>query len=74
MGPRAMHNIAVLELPSSVEFMSTLEGLHFGTNCEITQVIEHLQVGEHTVNRMQKWILFLCSSRAIRLMQDWLQC
>jgi len=43
MGPRATHNIAVLELPSSVEFISTLEGLCFGTNHEITQEIEWIQ-------------------------------
>jgi len=43
MGPRATCNIAVLELPSSVEFISTLEGLRFGTNREITQEIERIQ-------------------------------
>jgi len=31
MGPRAMCNIAVLDLPNAVELISTLEGLHFGT-------------------------------------------
>jgi len=43
MGPRAMRNNAVLDLASSVELISTLEGLHFGSNREVTSTIEHIQ-------------------------------
>jgi len=43
MGPRPTRNNAVLDLPSSVELISTLEGMHFGNNREVTQCIEHIQ-------------------------------
>ncbi len=41
MGPRPAWNNAVLDLPSSVELISTLEGMHFGNNRKVTQCFEH---------------------------------
>jgi len=43
MGPRATRNIAVLDLPSAVELISMLEGLRFGTNREVTRVVERIE-------------------------------
>jgi len=43
MGPRAMCNIAVLDLPNAVELISMLEGLCFGTTHEVTQVVEWIK-------------------------------
>jgi len=38
-----MCSIAVLDLPNAVEFISTLEGLHFGTTREVTRVVEQIK-------------------------------
>jgi len=43
MGSRAMRNIAVLDLTNAVELISMLEGLHFGTTCEVTRVVEWIK-------------------------------
>jgi len=43
MGPRLTQNNTVLDLPSSVELISTLEAMCFGTNHEVTQCIQHIK-------------------------------
>jgi len=43
MGPRATQNYTVLDLPSSVELIFTLGGMHFGKNCEVTQCFQNIE-------------------------------